>query len=149
VWTVYLWWVGRRDKRKESTEHEASQRAKQLDERQAYLDRAQSTWVTDLREENKALREEVRGLRDELFNTHRYCDRGWGLARWWHKEAVDGVRRYNEIRHLTANLIQWVRSAQSHHRDLIPPNFSLAVPPKISLPMNLEDPKSEDTNPPG
>ncbi len=120
AWVAVRWWADRGDKYVDRTLTRQQDLLRELEAQRTALGREHADLFDRMRTE--LLRKEAR-----VAELERDRDRGWDLARWWH-------RRAHELRHAGLNA-QTIVVGLCSREDLAAPNW-----PDMTLP-HLEDPK--------
>ncbi len=120
LWVVWRWWVERSDRHADGFQLNEDRVAKDVEARRTALSREQGELFDRVRSE--LIRCQAR-----LGEVERDRDRGWDLARYWH-------RRAHELRHAGLNA-QSIVTGLCAREELPVPDW-----PNMSV-LGLEDPK--------
>ena len=120
AWVALRWWADRRERRQTAVLTREERLARDLDAQRAALSREHA----DLFDR---MRTELVRCQTRLVELERDRDRGWDLARWWH-------RRAHELRHAGLNAQTIVAGLCAREELPVPAWPSMTVP-------GLEEPK--------
>ena len=120
AWVALRWWADRRERRETAVMTREERLARDLDAQRAALSKEHA----DLFDR---MRTELVRCQTRLVELERDRDRGWDLARWWH-------RRAHELRHAGLNA-QTIVAGLCAREDLPVPTW-----PNMTVP-GLEEPK--------
>ncbi|MFL6709251.1 MAG: hypothetical protein ACJ8HI_13695 [Massilia sp.] len=137
-WVSWRWWVERGDKLHDGTLTREERIQRDLDDQRMQLSKRDAEWFD-------RLRIELARTEEKLKETEADRDRGWALARYWHRYTHELFRQFRNIAHDTANVMQWAVWVKKHYPDVEMPQVE--IPPRQEPPMNLEDPLKQASPP--